>query len=182
MDAGARAFARFGFHGATLERIAEEAGVSRVTLHRRRVSKDAILGGLVERAVHDYRAAMWPALTQEGSARSRLATALEALCGIAEDHLALLVALRAQSDAVFHEEEPEAMTRSVFTEPLAHLLRSGLTDGSLREVDPDETATVLFNLVGWTYVHLRTGHGWDPARARRSVVAIAMDGIAVAAR
>jgi hypothetical protein len=36
----------------------------------------------------------------------------------------------------------------VFTEPLEKLLREGIADGSLRDVDPVETATVLFNLVG----------------------------------
>ncbi len=46
------------------------------------------------------------------------------------------------------DEEEEAMTRSVFTDPLEKLLREGIADGSLREVDPLESATVLFNLVG----------------------------------
>jgi hypothetical protein len=56
----------------------------------------------------------------------------------------------------------------VFTEPLEKLLREGAADGRLRDVDPVQTATVLFNLVGWTYIHLRTGHGWRPERALRA--------------
>lgn len=32
---------------------------------------------------------------------------------------------------------------------------------SLLAGDPLETAPVLFNLAGWTYIRLRTGHGWD---------------------
>jgi hypothetical protein len=55
--------------------------------------------------------------------------------------MSLLVALRAQSDGVFHRQgEEEALTRSVFTEPLERLLRDGIADGSLREVEPLETA------------------------------------------
>ena len=84
--------------------------------------------------------------------------------------MALLVALRAQSDGIFHRDEEEALTRTVFTEPLEKLLREGIADGSLRSVEPLETATVLFNLVGWTYIHMRTGHGWPPERASRSVL------------
>ena len=29
---------------------------------------------------------------------------------------------------------------------------------------------MLFNLVGWTYLHMRTGHGWSPARATEAVL------------
>jgi len=179
LDAGLRAFKSFGYQGATVERIATEAGLSRVTLHRRGVSRDTILGVLAERSAEQYRAAMWPALTAPGDARDRMALALAALCDAAEANLDLLVALRAQSDAVFHDEsDREALTRDVFTEPLERLLRDGAADGTLRAVDePVETATVLFNLVGWTYVHLRTGHRWKPARARAATLDVALNGV-----
>jgi hypothetical protein len=65
----------------------------------------------------------------------------------------------------------------VFTEPLERLLRDGAADGSLAVVDPLEEATVLFNLVGWTYVHLRTGHGFAPERARRGVLDPVLHGL-----
>ncbi len=71
------------------------------------------------------------------------------------------------------------MTRSVFTEPLERRLRDGIADGSLRKLDPVETATVLFNLVRWTYVHLRTGHRWTPLHAREQAIDIALHGSSV---
>lgn len=178
LEAAKRTFAAHGYSGATIERIAAEAGVSRVTLHRRGVTKDGLLAELVVRATEDYRRVMWPALTGEGTGAERLALALDALCDSAEEHMALLVALRAQSDGIFHrDDEEEALTRSVFTEPLEKLLREGIADGSVREVDPLEHSTVLFNVVGWTYIHLRTGHGWKPERARRVTLDSALNGI-----
>ena len=178
LEAGRRALRRHGWQGLTAERIAEEAGISRVTLHRRGIRKQDILDALTEKAVEAYRAALWPALTGAGTGGERLEQALRALCDSAEDNLELLVALRSQTDAIFHEPDAgEAMTRSVFTEPLERLLRDGIADGSLRKVDPVETATVLFNLVGWTYVHLRTGHRWMPEHARERTVEIALHGV-----
>jgi AcrR family transcriptional regulator len=177
LEAARRAFAAHGYANATLERIADEAGLSRVTLHRRGVSKDGLLAELVTRATDDYRRAMWPALTGEGTGAERLAQALKALCASAEEHMALLVALRAQSDAIFHRDDEEALTRTVYTEPLEKLLREGAADGSLRDVDALETATVLFNLVGWTYIHLRTGHGWPPERAARATLDPVLHGL-----
>jgi AcrR family transcriptional regulator len=177
LAAGQRAIAKFGFHGATAERIADEAGISRVTLHRRGVTKETILAELSRRAIDSYREALWPSLTAEGSGAERLRLALAALCEQAEVNLSLLVALRSQTDAVFHEPGPEAMTRSVFTQPLERLLRDGAADGSLRVVEFEEMATVLFNLVGWTYMHLRTGHGWTPERASRHLLSLAVEGV-----
>jgi AcrR family transcriptional regulator len=178
LEAARRTFATHGYAGATIERIATEAGVSRVTLHRRGVTKDGLLAELVTRATEDYRAAMWPALTSEGSGAERLVMALEALCAAAEQHMALLVALRAQSDRIFHREDAEeALTRTVFTEPLEKLLHDGIADGSVRADDPAEMATVLFNLVGWTYIHLRTGHGWKPKRALRATLDPVLHGL-----
>ena len=182
LEGARRAFARYGYAGATMERIAEEAGVSRVTLHRRDITKDVLLAELAAGATEDYRRVMWPALTSPGPAAQRLGEALEALCREAETHMGLLLALREQSDAVFHQDtEGEQMTRTVFTEPLEKILRDGIADASIREVDASETATVLFNLVGWTYIHLRTGHGWKPERAKRATLDPVLYGLLIAA-
>ena len=180
LAAAARAFARHGYAGATLERIASEAGLSRVTLHRRGLTKDGLLGALAVQATERYQQALWPALTGSGSGRERLETALEALCESAEQNLGVLVALDSQRDRFFHEEGKEALTRTVFTEPLERLLRDGAADGSLKPVDAVEAATVLFNMVGLTYLHLRSGHGWRPERARQSTVRLVLVGVSAA--
>ena len=180
LEGAQNALAKYGLAGATLERIAREAGMSRVTLHRRGLSKQAIVEALAESATLAYRDAMWPVLTSAGSGRDRLQRALETLCDVAEENLPLLLALGSESDAVFHEPgEHEALTRTPFTEPLERLLRDGEADGSLRALDPVETATVLFNLVGWTYIHLRTGHHWPSLRARSGTLDIVLNGLAV---
>lgn len=180
LDAFRAALRNHGWAGATLERIANEAGVSRVTLHRQRVGKEELFAALIEAATERYRSAMWPALTADAPADQRLETALGALCAMAEAELEVLVALRAQSDAVFHEpDQDEQLTRSVFTEPLERILRDGMSDSTVKTADPVELATVLFNLVGWTYVHLRTGHNWSPERAQRATLDVALGGVLV---
>jgi AcrR family transcriptional regulator len=176
--AAARAvIAETGLHHATLARIAETAGVSRVTLHRRGVTKDDLVNALIERAAESYQKAMWAALTAGGDALARLRQALEVLCAQAEEHLALLVGLRAEGDPGFHEEAAEVLTSPVFTEPLERLLRDGMTEGSVRELDPATTATLLFNMVGWSYIQLRSGHRWPPERAATSTIDLALHGV-----
>jgi AcrR family transcriptional regulator len=174
-----RAIERWGYRQATLERIAAEAGVSRMTLHRRGVTREGLLGGLAERLEDSYHTAMWPALTARGSGRERLEQALAAYCGAVEANLEVLAALaEADHNTIFHEDGPRGLTRQAFTEPIRRLLQDGVADGSLAAQDPEETATLLLNLVSWTYRHLRRGHGWDAERARDGVLRIALDGVA----
>jgi len=161
-----------------MERIAAEAGTSRMTLHRQAVSKVEILHALAQELETEYREAMWPALVADGDARERLLVALRAECQVAEDNLALLDALAGpERAAIFHERSEGGLTRSVFVEPLRRLLVDGVQDGSLVADNVDETATVLFNLVGHTYRHLRSGHGWEPRRAREAVIRVAVEGV-----
>jgi AcrR family transcriptional regulator len=178
IDGARRALERHGWRGATLERIASEAGVSRMTLHRHGITRERVREELGRRLEEDYRAALWPALTAPGTGRDRLELALTALCDVADANYELIAALEdAPRDAIFHEPGDNVLTKAVFTEPVERILRDGVLDGSLRAVDATETATILFNLVGWTYRHLRRGHGWSPQRARTGVLSLALDGV-----
>ncbi|UTI63356.1 TetR/AcrR family transcriptional regulator [Paraconexibacter antarcticus] len=178
LDGARDAFARHGYARCTLEQIAAAAGVSRVTLHRRGISKRVLLAALAERATTDYQAAMWPVLISNQAPPERLHRAIDVLIEQAERHMAVLVALGAQSDEIFHEPGDHVdTTRSVFTEPLERILDDGRADGSLRAEDPAEVATALFNTVGWSYIHLRTGHRWGPDRAAASVRETVLHGV-----
>lgn len=180
MDGAQEVLAERSWPEATLERIASASGVSRMTLHRHGVGRDDVLAMLAARLEEDYRRALWPALTGPGRGRERLERALEAECAVAEDNLALLGALSESAHAaIYHEDGEGGLTREVFTAPLVRLLADGAADGSLRAVaDPTETATALFNTVGFAYRHLRVGHGWTPERARGAVLALVVEGLA----
>ena len=73
------------------------------------------------------------------------------------------------------------LTRSAFTDALRRILIDGEQDGTLRSADPTEDAALLFNAAGWTYRHLRRGHGWTPEHASDRVVELLMRGVVRAA-
>lgn len=176
VDAARHVLAQDGLAAATLERISAAAGVSRMTLHRRGVSKDDILVALGERLADDYRDAFWPALVSKGTGRERLRLALERLCDVTERNLSLHEALSIHvRNTIYHDRE--GMTRGEFVAPLERLLLDGCADGSLATVDAEEMATLLFNTVSHTYNHLRTGHGWSPERSREGVIGLVLEGV-----
>jgi AcrR family transcriptional regulator len=183
LDAARRALERHGLARTTLERIAEEAGLSRVTLYRRGLTREAILAALADGILESYREALWPALTARGTGAERLRHALGALCEVAERRLGLLLALGERVGAALESGGGGAgLGGRGFTEPLERLLRDGAADGSLREVDARETAPALLNVALWTYVHLRAGSRWNARRARRVTLDLALRGVAVPPR
>ena len=183
VDAARFVLAEDGPAGATLERIAAAAGVSRMTLHRQGVTKADIVRALAQRFEEEHKQAMWRALVADGTAAERLRLALELQCRLSEQNLAVLDALDGPIGAeIFHEPGPEALTRSVFVDPLHRLLLDGVIDGTLHADDPRETATVLYNAVGHTYRHLRSGHGWSPQAGPRRRAGAVMDGLVAGSR
>lgn len=161
-----------GFDSVTLEQIAARAGLNRVTLYRRGHTRESLLTSAALAAAEEFRAAALPALTATTAARDRLVLLADALFDLADAHLALLAGLFDGPTAVFHlaTDDHDALTRLEYTAPFARILTDGRTDGTLASEDPDEDAEVLFNLLGWTYVHLRRSHGWEAARARPAVL------------
>jgi AcrR family transcriptional regulator len=168
------------WRSVTVAELAEAAGLSRMTLHRRGITKEQVLAQLGARLEAEYREAMFAALTASGSARERLREALCAICTVDERYLGVLGALAGGLETVFHEDgeqDEPVLTRAAFTDGLRRLLEDGAQDGSIAVADPVQTATLVFNAVGHTYRHMRTGHRWAAEVARERVVTLVLDGL-----
>jgi AcrR family transcriptional regulator len=166
--------AEVGWDGLTLERVAERAGRSRVTLWRNGVTRESLLDGLLRRLAEDYRDAMLPVLTAPGSPRERLERAMHALCDVVDAHADVLVV----SDEMFHRAAEAGKLPLGFLDPFLRIIHDaragGLLRGTVKDVD---LADVVFNGVAWPYLHFRARHHWSAARARRLLFAALLDGI-----
>jgi len=165
--------------GASMAAIAREAGITRVTLYRRGETRTAIVAALRDELARQERELMLPLLTASGDALARLRGVLEALCALTDGRADLLTGLDAGTlNEIYHEDGGDSLTRSEFAAPLVRLLRDGAIDGSLRQVsDPDETATVLYTQVSYTYLHLRVEHRWSRPRAKAAVIDLTLNGL-----
>lgn len=172
LDAIASVLRRDGLAGLSLSAVADEAEMSRVTLHRHGVTRGSMLQAVTARASADLRSALWPALTATGDAASRLSSALSILCDVAERHAAVLGALYHAPDAPHATTEGRPASFD-FTEPFERMLLDGGLDGSLRSDDPADDAVLVVNAVTWTYLHLRASHGWTARRAAERTIALA---------
>ena len=71
LDATEAILAEQGFDGVSLERVAERAERSRVTLWRQGVTKETLITGLLQRLTDDFQQEFWPVLNASGSGRDR---------------------------------------------------------------------------------------------------------------
>jgi AcrR family transcriptional regulator len=174
-----RLAARGELSGASMADIAEEAGITRVTLYRRGETRPAIIAALRDELLREERELVLPLLAGDGDAGTRLTRVLEGVCATTEAHADLLAGLdNATLNAIWHDEGPDALTRSEFVAPIVRLLRDGALDGSLRTFpDPQLTATVLYTQVTYTYLHLRREHGWTAEDTTAAVIDLAVGGL-----
>lgn len=169
IEAAESVLERHGWHAMTAELIAEAAGINRVTLYRRGYNASSLMAAAATAASNEFKDGAWRALSDAGTARERLALLLDALFDVADRHLALLAMLYDGPTAVFHlgtANSDTTNTRFEFAEPFERILRDGLADGTLDSNDPAHDAELIFNVAGWTYVHMRRSHGQprEPAR------------------
>jgi len=163
----------------SLEELARAAGLSRMTLHRRGVSRDDILAGLAQLLEREHADAALPALASPAAAPERLAMILRAKCEVSERYLGLMTAFENDLQAIYHEPgEGEVLTRGPFVDAIRRILQDGEREQTLAcHDDLDETATLLFNAAGWTYREMRNGHRWPPEKARDQVVGLLVAGM-----
>lgn len=162
-----------GFSGLTLERVAEVAGRARSTLWRQGLGREALIGALTGELAEDFRQTMYPILTSPGTGLERLQRGLEALCGLLDRHLPLLLA----TDEAFHQETAPGVPPD-YLHPFIQFLREGARDGSLPEAeDVVHAADIAFNTVAWPFVHLRGRHEWPLAEATACVVGVVLHGL-----
>jgi AcrR family transcriptional regulator len=167
------------WHELALDELARSAGLSRMTFHRRGISREDILTGLAELLESEYQQAALLALTSLAPAPERLAEFLSGICEIDERYLGLMDALSQQLELIYHEPgDGEVLTREPFVGAIPRILQDGVNEGTLVvHGDLQEMATLLFNATGWTYRHMRTGHRWPADKARAQVVALLVAGV-----
>jgi AcrR family transcriptional regulator len=177
--AAAQVISESGWEALTLDRVAERAGKSRVTLWRNGVTRESLLDGMLRQLAEDYRDLMLPVLVAVLTPRERLEQTMYALCDVVDRHAMVL----SVSDDMFHRADAAGSVPLKFRDPFLQAIREARAAGTLRgparstKIKDVELADVVFNSVAWPYLHLRHRHEWPAARARKLLVATIIDGM-----
>lgn len=170
------ALQEYGYAGLSIQRIADEADLSKSTFYHHFDDKEDLLFSFLEYILAEFMRLF--SLGAGDDPGEQLETFLDLLLDSQlppeergrvpdkEEVLRTYVQLRAQ--AAQHDSFREKFTETDrrFREQLTDIVEAGVEDGTFREVDPDATAEFLLTLAAGHVMRLSTRED-DPASALR---------------
>jgi len=155
LDAALKLFIERGFAATRVEDIAGEAGLSKGAVYLYFPSKEAILEGLVKRAVLPVaNSALGVLQNYVGDPRPVIATALKLVAGRLSDDKLIAIPRLLIREMINFPELAQMYREQVIDRvvpAIEALVRNGMRDGYFRELDPELT---LRSIVGPIIAHV----------------------------
>jgi len=155
LDAALELFIERGFAATRVEDIAAQAGLSKGAVYLYFPSKEAILEGLVKRAVLPVaNSALGVIQNYAGDPRPVIATALKLVAGRLSDPKLIAIPRLLIREMINFPELAEMYRREVIDRvvpAIETLVRNGMRDGYFRALDPEMT---LRSIVGPIIAHM----------------------------
>lgn len=144
--AAAKRFAAFGYRRTGMADIGRQAGVAAGTLYRYFASKEDVFREVVRELQDCWLARARAVLAAPGTAVERLTRLGQASVEYNRENSLINSIFRRDEEIVFapllEELHEHLLTENVAM--IADVIRDGIREGSLREVDPERAAFVLF--------------------------------------
>lgn len=143
LDAAATVFSRHAFHQASMDEIAQEAGVAKPTLYRYFGSKDALFGAVFETALDELEARLAAVLQRPLGVEGQMKALVAEIVPMFRDHLIVRLMDDKGADADRSKRRIFRERRARIGAYLAAALDAGIRAGELRAVDPHRVARLL---------------------------------------
>jgi len=146
MAAAEERFAAFGYRRTGIAEIARHAGVAPGTLYRYFENKEEIFRAVMREGLARWLETARRVLAEPGTALERLARLGEASVDHNRENALLNSVYRRDGEIIFApllEELHEQLVHENVA-MIADVIRDGIREGTLREVDPERTAFILF--------------------------------------
>jgi len=162
--AAAAAFGEVGYRTATLEAIAERAGLSKVTLYRYVSSKEELLSLVVERTIDRFRQGLKRIIAERRPADDTLRRIIHYQVTLLTEHLPFLT--------VFFSEESglpapmaarAARAKREYDQAIARVVQDGVETGLLRDLPPTLVVFGLLGMCNWLHKWYRPDGKRTPA-------------------
>jgi AcrR family transcriptional regulator len=164
LAAARRRFVRFGPRKTTMDEVAREAGCSRTTLYAHFRNMEDLYGSLLQQDSEDFIREAESALESPGSARSKIRRIVEVTRTTYSRNPVLRLALSGDAEMCL-EPVAHAFTRDQerrIIDLLARVLAEGVEEGSLRAIDPERVAYLMFHLGSFLVERETSGIGDYP--------------------
>jgi AcrR family transcriptional regulator len=146
LSAARQRFETFGYRRTGIAEIAREAGVAAGTLYRYFANKEELFLAVMAALNEDWLERARVAVAAPGSAAERLARLAPASVELYRETSLMNAVLRRDTDMIFapvlEEMRQQVLDRTVSL--MAGVIRDGIAEGTIREMDPEKAARVLF--------------------------------------
>jgi AcrR family transcriptional regulator len=146
LAAAEKRFAAFGYRRTAIAEIARDAGVAAGTLYRYFGNKEEIFRAVMRDLLDGWLETARRALAEGGTAVDRLRRLGEASVDFNRENALINSVYRRDEEIIFapllEELHEHLLTQNVAM--IADVIRDGIREGTLREVDPERAAFVLF--------------------------------------
>lgn len=153
LPAAATVFAELGFDQARMEDVATGCGIPKPTLYYHFKGKEEILSWLLERLLRDLSTDIGAILDDAQPARARLTQMFTVYLQLFADHPDVCQVLLSELGRITRIPELADSIWSAFHEPMRKVLDEGQRDGTLRDLDPEATASAVFGSVTMVGLH-----------------------------
>lgn len=161
--AAAQVFRKKGFHGASMQDIADAVGLQKASLYHHVQSKQEILLALLDRALDLLIADLEPIVGDDSPGSEKLRRAIRSYLGrlTGEPDLAAVLLLE------YRNLEPELRRRHMprrdrFESLWRQILRDGSQQGAFRRVDPAIAGAALLGVQNWSITWYRRNGRLSP--------------------
>ncbi len=158
IQAAAAIFRRKGYHGTSMQDIADAVGLQKASLYHHITSKQDILFAILEQAldllIADMRAVVDSDLTPE----EKLKLAMQVYMGRLSEDADLAAVLLLEHRSLEHKLRQKHIQRRDRYERLwRQILEEGIADGSFRPVDVPLVAFAILGVQNWMITWYREG-------------------------
>jgi AcrR family transcriptional regulator len=185
LDAGRAVFSEFGFYSATVDQIAERAGVAKGTVYLYFRSKQDLYFAIVEHDLEELHAETVQQMAKGETAFDRIRAYVRVRCEFAESRHDFLRLLATESGTLVSRNETfERLIRVTYPERsrvlLQHVLRDAISRGEMRELQVEAAARLVYDLsFGMVRRRLTTGPDLDLEAELNIVIDVLRTGMAV---
>jgi AcrR family transcriptional regulator len=172
----ARLFAERGFHGTSMDALAQALGVQKGSLYSLTGSKQELLYETMREGARAFHAAL-DAVPEYGPAVERVLVALRGHLRVVSEQLDVATVFTREWRYLEGEHRDEIVgERRRYEERWRTLFREGVESGGLRtDLDAGAATLLLLSAANWAYTWLEPGRATDELADR--FLAILVDGI-----
>jgi AcrR family transcriptional regulator len=169
-----------GFSGMTMEKVAEEAGVSKGTIYTYFKDKAELVSVMMEKVSEDLVLTIEESTSSEGSIEERLSNLINGLNGFYKNHYQLFALIHdtGEHQKVNHEQGDARKTYNKLIAATAEIFISARDQGEIREdLDPRALAMILITTLHQLFHFGHSEKELDLHEMALSVIDIFLNGI-----